>query len=91
LRTGSKIDHGTGSEATIEYYDFGTEVAVAPPPANRIMSFENFAQEVSAHGDRSFCSKDMRVSEAGSGPGYSDGAGRRALTLCESSVILGDD
>jgi hypothetical protein len=44
-----RIDERGGAAITIEYYDFGVPVEVTPPPADEIVSNEEFAKELEQH------------------------------------------
>src|SRR6266508_1112129 len=53
-----RIDQEGDGSVTIEYYDFGVAVEVTPPPADEIMSSEEFQQELEAHAQDSSCDGD---------------------------------
>jgi hypothetical protein len=58
-----RIDSTDGASLLIEYYDFGVPVEITPPPANEIMSQEDFWKEIEQHAGDSTCGEN----EAGSG------------------------
>lgn len=59
-----------GATVTIEYYDFGLPVNVAPPPASEIISVQELMNEIQAHAGDSSCGSGGDIcsdSSAGSG------------------------
>jgi hypothetical protein len=51
-----RLELGEGMSITTEYYDFGVPVQVTPPPADQIMSQDEFWEEIMAHQGDSACS-----------------------------------
>jgi hypothetical protein len=58
-----RLEEPRGVRMTIEYYDFGVPVELTPPPANEIMSTEEFTKEIEKHAGDSSC----ETSDAGTG------------------------
>lgn len=81
-----RLELGAGMSITTEYYDFGVPVHVTPPPADQIMSQDEFWEEITAHQEDSDCSAGTSDD-----PGdTSDGSGGMTLQICEQSTTIGD-
>jgi hypothetical protein len=73
-----RLELGEGTSITTEYYDFGVPVHVTPPPADRIMSQDQFWKEIMAHRGDSDCSG-----------GTNDDSDGMTLEICEQSTTIG--
>src|SRR5712691_3074916 len=89
-----RIDEQGGSSMTIEYYDFGLPVEITPPPADEIMSDEEFFNEVEQHAGDANCdngdgdSNGSNDSASGSDT-FTDGNLSGGVRICLYATTVG--
>jgi hypothetical protein len=78
-----QVDMGSGFSLITEYFDFGTPVEVTRPPADQIVSLEEWTSELEAHTKDSDCGTDSK--------GETDDSEGVSVYLCIRETPLNGD